>query len=127
MLNRPTICLVSLSLLLAVRETAHAESAQDRVALMLSGPGCPSVREGVTTALQQQAGVLRADPDLMPDHVLVDIVRPQMTEETVAAIANAATGGGRCRAEIMRSCITAELPNHGTDPPQSASSQAHSH
>jgi hypothetical protein len=127
MLNRLTIRLVGLSLVLAVHATAQAESAQDRVALMLSGPDCPSVREGVTTALQQQAGVLRADPNLMPDHVLVDIVRQQMTEETVAAIANAATGGGQCRAEIMKSCITAELPNHGTAPPQSAYNQAHSH
>jgi hypothetical protein len=127
MLNRPTIRLVGLSLLLAVHETAQAESAQDRVALMLSGPDCPAVRERVTTALQQQAGVHRADPDLMPDHVLVDIVRQQVTDETVAAIANTAIGGGRCRAEIMKSCITAEPPSHGTDPPEPAHRQAHSH
>jgi hypothetical protein len=50
-----------------------------------------------------------------------------VTEETVAAIATAAIGGGQCRAEIMKSCITAELPSHDTDPPRPAYRQAHSH
>ena len=125
--NRLTILLTGLSLVLFMHNAVRAESTHERVALMLSGPDCPSVREGVTTALQQQTGVLRADQDLMPDHVLVDIVRPQMTEETVAAIANASIGGGQCRAEIMKSCITAELPNYDTDPPRPAHRQAHSY
>ncbi|MEQ1627956.1 MAG: hypothetical protein ABL965_11225, partial [Nitrospira sp.] len=90
-------------------------------------PDCLSLRQQIVSALEQQTGVLRADHDLMPDHVLVDIVRQQMTEETVAGIANAATGGGQCRAEIMKSCITAELPSHGIDSPQSSDGQAHSH
>lgn len=94
---------------------------------MLSGPDCPSSQQQIVSALEQQTGVLRADQDLMPDHVLVDIVRQQVTEETIAAIANAAIGGGQCRAEIMKSCITAELPSHDTDPPRPAYRQAHSH
>ena len=57
-----------------------------------------------------RSGVLRADPDLMPDHVLIDIVRQHLTEEALAAIANQATAGSQCRAEIMKSCITAEPP-----------------
>ncbi len=94
---------------------------------MLIGPDCPSVRDRVTTALQQQAGVFRADQDLMPDHVLVDIVRPHLTEEELTAIANQAISGGQCRVDIMKSCITAGPPVHGIDSPQSADGPAHSH
>ena len=110
MLNKPAIFLVWLSLLLGSHETGRAEPAQDRIALMLSGPDCPALRNTMTAALQQQTGVLRADPDLMPDHVLVDIVRQHLTEEALAAIANQATARSQCRAEIMKSCITAEPP-----------------
>lgn len=125
--DRLTILLIGLSLVLIMHNAVRAESTHERVALMLSGLDCPSSQQQVVSALEQQPGVLRADPDLMPDHVLVDIVRQQMTEETVAAIANTAIGGGQCRAEIMKSCITAELPIHDTDPPRPAYKQAHSH
>jgi cation transport ATPase len=125
--NRLTILLIGLSLVLFMRNAVRAESTHERVALMLSGSDCASSQQQIVSALEQQTGVLRADQDLMPDHVLVDIVRQQVTEETVAAIANAAIGGGQCRAEIMKSCITAELPSHDTDPPRPAYRQAHSH
>mgnify|MGYP001160699245 FL=1 len=127
MSNSLPILLLGLSLFLSIPDTGRAESAHERVALMLTGPDCLSLRQQIVSALEQQPSVLRADQDLMPDHVLVDIVRQQMTEETVAGIANAATGGGQCRAEIMKSCITAELPSHGIDSPQSSDGQAHSH
>lgn len=125
--NRFTIPLIGFSLFLFADNAVRAESTHERVALMLSGPDCSSIGHTITTTLQQQPGVLRADQDLMPDHVLVDIVRQQVTEETVAAIAHTAIGGGQCRAEIMKSCITAELPGHGADPPRPAYRQAHSH
>jgi len=125
--DRLTILLIGLSFVLFMHNAVRAESTHERVALMLSGPDCPSSQHQVVSALEQQPGVLRADQDLMPDHVLVDIVRQQVTEETVAVIANAAIGGGQCRAEIMKSCITAELPSHDTDPPRPAYRQAHSH
>lgn len=78
---------------------------------MLSGSDCPSVRGNVTTALQQQAGVLLVDPNLMPDHMVIDIVRQDLAEETLTAVAKAAIAGNQCRVEIMKSCITAE-PSH---------------
>lgn len=117
MLNRPAILLLSLGLLLSIGGTVRAESAHDRVALMLNGPDCSSVRNTLTTALQQQPGVLHVDADLMPDHVLIDIARSELTEETLAARANTAIGGSQCRAEIMKSCITAEPSSHHTGPP----------
>ncbi|MEC4889322.1 MAG: hypothetical protein RI101_04605 [Nitrospira sp.] len=94
---------------------------------MLSGPDCLSVRHAITTTLQQQTGVLHVDPDLLPDHVLIDISRPSLSEETFAATANAAIGGSRCRAEIMRSCITAEPASRHADSSQPADGAAQPH
>ncbi len=119
--------LIGLSLFLSAHETAQAESAHDRIALMLSGPDCPSAQRLMAASLQQQTGVLHVDTDLMPDHVLVDIVRQELTEDTVIAIAKVAIGAVQCRAEIMKSCITAGPPQHNVDPLQPAYGQAHSH
>lgn len=113
MLNTPAIILVGLSVFLAASEPIRAESGQNRIALMLNGPDCAALRDTVTTALQQQPGVLQVDTDLMPDHVLIDSAGQELTEDTLAAAANAAIGGNQCRAEIMKSCITA-----GPPPPQ---------
>ena len=118
---------LSLSLILSIPDTGRAESAHERVALMLTGPDCLSLRQQIVSALERQSGVLRADQDLMPDHVLVDIVRPPLTEEELTAIANQAISGGQCRADIMKSCITAGPSVHGSDSPQSADGSAHSH
>jgi hypothetical protein len=115
--NRLTIPLIGLSLFLSAHETARAESAHDRVALMLSGPDCPSVQKMMASTLRQQTGVLHVDTDLMPGHVLVDIVRSTLTDKILVARANAAIDGARCRAEIMKSCITAGPSSHHTDPP----------
>ena len=117
MLNRLIIRLVGLTLLLAVHETARAEPAQDRVALMLSGPDCSSVQALMVSTLQQHTGILYVDTDLMPDHVLIDIVRQELNEETVAVTANKAMSGNQCLAEIMKSCITAEASNSHTNTP----------
>ncbi|ULA65274.1 MAG: hypothetical protein LZF86_190577 [Nitrospira sp.] len=69
------------------------------------------------TALRQHAGVLQVDPNLMPDHLLIDLVRQELAEERLTAIANSAIAGNQCRAEIMKSCITAELsPLHTNTP-----------
>lgn len=118
---------LGLSFILSIPDTGRAESAHERVALMLTGPDCLSLRQQIVSALEQQTGVLRADHDLMPDHVLVDIVRSHLTEEELTAIANQAISGSQCRADIMKSCITAGPPAHGIDSPQSADGQAHSH
>ncbi|MCC6140846.1 MAG: hypothetical protein IT389_09570 [Nitrospira sp.] len=117
MLNGSTIRLVGLCLLLATPEAARAEPAQDRIALMLSGSDCSSVLETVTVALQQHNGVLHVDPTMMPDHLLVDMARQEHAEDRLTATANAAIAGSQCRAEVMKSCITAELsPSHPNHP-----------
>ncbi len=68
-------------------------------------------------ALQQHTGVLQVDPNLMPDHLLIDMVRQELAEESLTAIANSVIAGNQCRAEIMKSCITAEpMPTHASVP-----------
>lgn len=84
---------------------------------MLNGPDCPSLQDTLTTALRQHDGVLQADPDLMPGHLLVDVLSAQLTDETLAATANTALAGTQCRAEIMKSCITAGPSGHSADKP----------
>ncbi|WP_146216196.1 hypothetical protein [Nitrospira lenta] len=81
----------------------------------------------MTSTLRQQTGILHVDTELMPDHVLVDIVRQELTEEAVAIIANTAMRGSQCRVEIMKSCITAGLPAQDIDSPQLADGSAHTH
>lgn len=110
--NRPIIPLIGVSLVPFMYDAVRAESTQERVALMLSGPDCPSIAHTITTTLQQQTGVLRADQDLIPDHVVIDIRRETLTEKELAAIANQAIGGAQCRAEIMKSCISADMGAH---------------
>ena len=111
MLNKPAILLAGLALFMSIHESARADSDRSRVALMLSGPDCPSLLDKVTAALQQQTGVFHVDTDLMPDHVLIDSARQDLTDELLAAAANTAIAGNRCRAEVMKSCITAEPPS----------------
>lgn len=125
----PAILLIALGFLLFLsrHETAQAESAHDRVALMLSGSGCPSIRQPLTTDLQSHPAVLHVEPDLIPDHVLVDLARERLTQEELAAIVNEVIGGRQCHAEIMKSCISAEPPSRHFDSAQPAAEQAHSH
>ena len=110
--NRLTILLLGLSLVLFMHNAVRAESTPERVALMLSGPDCPSAQKMMAATLRQQTGVLHVDTDLMPEHALIDIVRQELTEETVAVAANTAMSGSQCRAEIMKSCITADMGAH---------------
>ena len=125
--NRLTIPLIGLSLLFSLHETARAEPAQERVALMLSGPGCASSQHTIATILQEHTGVLHVDMDLMPDHVLIDILRQHLTDDELAALANRAIGGNQCRADIMKSCITAEPPGRHADSLPLPDGQTHSH
>jgi hypothetical protein len=108
--NTFTMGIAGIGLFLSLDLTVRAESAHDRVALMLSGTDCPAFRQNVETALRQHPGVLQVDMDLVPDHVLIDYLHQQLTGDDLAAIANAAMANSvRCRAEVMKSCITAEM------------------
>ena len=66
-------------------------------------------------ALQRLEGVVKVEADLIPDHLLIDHDGRHLTEEQLAGFVNAlAAAHGRCRAAVMRSCITAEFGMRAT-------------
>ncbi len=119
--------IISGILLMSGVSPIHAEGPYDRVALMLMGEECSSVGSQLVSTLSSQPGVRQVDPDLVPNHVLIDYARQQLSEAELVTMANAALAGAQCRADIMKSCITGEPPVHGIDSPQSSDRLAHSH
>ena len=111
--NTFTTVIAGIFLILSIELTALAESPHQRTALMLSGTDCPTFRRNLTAALQQHAGVLHVDMDLVPDHVLIDHIGQELTEDDLAAIANAAIPqDAKCHIDVMKSCITADMAPH---------------
>ncbi len=87
---------------------AAAERPQERIALLLSGDHCAQQVEAVRQALAQIPGVLAVDGGSVPDHLLVDRAHTPDPPEHLADVANAVLSTRfSCRAEIMRSCISA--------------------
>jgi hypothetical protein len=77
---------------------------------MLMGTACAQNHALLKEHLMQMAGVRQVDLNAVPDHVLVDadraIVSPQILEAEVTRILSTTPP---CRAEIMKSCISANL------------------
>lgn len=94
---------------------------------MLIGDACVSVHPELVSTLSRQAGVQQVDPDLVPNHVLIDYARQQLSESELVTLANAALAGAQCQAEIMKSCITAGPTVQTLDPPRPSDGQAHTH
>ena len=93
---------------------ASADTSRERVALFLSGQDCPSSRGNIAAELAQVAGVIRVDLESVPDHALVDVVTGGVTpDDVLTAARRAAREGVRCRAEIMKSCISARSSTSG--------------
>jgi hypothetical protein len=119
--------IISGILLVSGVSSIQAEGPYDRVALMLLGEACLSVRSQLVSALSKQTGVQQVDPDLVPNHVLIDYARQQLSESELVIMANAVLAGAQCRVEIMKSCITAGPPVLGIDPLGPSDGQAHTH
>lgn len=101
------------ALLTSTATAVQAERPYDRVALMLIGSDCAAVLPQIVTDLTRQSGVQRVDPDLVPDHLMIDHVSQQLSESDLVTIANTAIAGGvQCHAEVMKSCITAGPMSH---------------
>ncbi|MFO0720096.1 MAG: hypothetical protein U0319_05125 [Nitrospira sp.] len=87
---------------------ASADTSRERVALFLSGQDCPSSRRNIAAELAQVAGVIRVDMESVPDHALVDVVIGAVSpDDLLAAVHRSALKGVDCRAEVMKSCISA--------------------
>lgn len=82
---------------------------QERVTLMLTGPACPESHRIIDRALNQTAGVQHVDIEAVPDHVLVDIETETVSAEALADQLNSILAAQpSCRAEVMKSCISAD-------------------
>ena len=91
-------------------EVSHA--AMERVPVMLTGPGCDTHENELSKALLTLQGVNAAHFHRIPDHVLVDITVGIIVPEELVHRLNTAATSWQCRAEIMQSCITADLAPH---------------
>lgn len=92
----------------------HAFAKEERITLMLTGPACTQSHGAIGKTLEQTAGVRHVDLQAVPGHALVDIEAGTVTAETLENHVNdILTTHPSCRAEIMKSCISAN--------PQSAS------
>lgn len=109
----PATIIMTTTLALADAGTLHAETpANDRIALMLSGPNCSTHHQAIARKLYQVPGVIRIDMNLIQDHVLIDRIHDQRTAADFQAIVNdVIPPDGQCRAEIMESCISAGPPS----------------
>ena len=82
--------------------------ALERAALALSGPDCRLSHQAIIETLERLEGVTRVEVETIPDHLLVDHDGLRRTGEELAGFVNGlAALQGRCRAAVMRSCITA--------------------
>ena len=88
-------------------EASHA--AMERVPVVLIGPGCDTHENELSRALLTLQGVNAAHFHRIADHVLVDITVGIIVPEELVHHLNTAATSWQCRAEIMQSCITADL------------------
>ena len=91
-------------------EASHA--AMERVPVVLIGPGCDTHENELSRALLTLQGVNAAHFHRIPEHVLVDITVGIIVPEELVRHLNTAATSWQCRAEIMQSCITADLAPH---------------
>jgi hypothetical protein len=104
---------MALTVGLAVFQPAEAShAAMERVPVMLIGPGCDTHENELSRALLTLQGVNAAHFHRVPEHVLVDITVGIIVPEELVHHLNTAATSWQCRAEIMQSCITADLASH---------------
>jgi hypothetical protein len=81
---------------------------EERVTLMLTGPACTESHAAINRALEQTIGVRHVDLQAVAGHILVDVETGAMTAEALEDQVNGILAThSSCRAEIMKSCISA--------------------
>lgn len=86
------------------------EAGMTRVAIMLSGEGCTAQRQALIDAVSTVRGVVSVDGRTIPDHLLVDVAHEEVIAEQLVRTVNSAISSASCKAEEMKSCISADLP-----------------
>lgn len=88
---------------------ANTFAMQERITLLLTGSACTMSHGAIDHALQQTTGVRHIDLQAVPGHILVDIETGTVTAKTLEDRVNdILPTHPSCRAEIMKSCISAD-------------------
>ena len=97
---------------------ANTFAMQERITLMLSGSACTMSHGAIDHALQQTTGVRHIDLQAVPGHALIDIEAGTVTAEALEHQVNdILSTRPACRAEIMKSCISADPRSANTRVP----------
>jgi hypothetical protein len=122
----PLTVRIAPALVLALATSAVAESTLERAAFQLSGACTADHRERLSS-LSTMAGVQSIDFTSVPNHLLIDIDRQQLSAQDLAPIVRRLMAESECRVEPMESCISATPLSHHPNTVQSTDSQAPSH
>jgi hypothetical protein len=87
-----------------------AEAGVTRVSILLTGEGCAVQRQALADGLNKVPGIIFVDSRSVPDHLLIDVGDGTSTPEQLVHRVNDLLASTSCKAEEMKSCITAELP-----------------
>lgn len=86
-----------------------AYTADERIALLLTGSACPQSYATLEQNLIQIPGVMRINLHTVPDHVLIDADPAVIDADLLVKRSNDLLEAHTpCRAALMRSCISAD-------------------
>jgi hypothetical protein len=104
-----SLILISSVTILASPKT-FAQSAVERVTLMLNGSSCELSHPGIEEALKELPGVRTVDGHSIPGHLLIDVEKGRVTADELAhRVIEFSTAQSPCQASVMQSCITAGI------------------
>ena len=98
-----------ISLVLPLLHLEPVQAGATRVSILLTGEGCTAQRQALADRLNKVPGILFVDGRSVPDHLLIDVEDGTSTAEQLVNRVNDSLSQASCKAEEMKSCITAEL------------------
>ena len=104
--------LLLVGLLSGVGHVEVVQAGVTRVAILLTGEGCAVQRQALADQLNKGQGIVQVDGRSVPDHLLIDVESGTMTAEQLVGRLNDALASTPCKAEEMKSCITADIAGH---------------
>ncbi|HET9960937.1 MAG TPA: hypothetical protein VFQ34_01260 [Nitrospiraceae bacterium] len=113
MLERPLLHIIVMWVALAGAWVSPQPSAaaQERIALAFEQTSCSSRLDELIRRMRGQHVVRAVDSSSVPGHILIDVERGKVSPEELQEMWNRWAGElTTCRVEIMKSCITANLP-----------------
>lgn len=107
---------VSLLIMSAVSlgQVQPAQATVARISILLTGEGCAAQRQALANQLTAVHGIVFVDGHSIPDHLLIDVEDGTPTAEQLVRRLNDALTSTPCKAEEMKSCISADLMSHQT-------------